>query len=200
MASSEKQFTIWAFSDPHVGTDISFGRSSLSDAIDQSEGRDPQSPGFHWDMAVDLGDDSGSQVLPDDDEGRLWVEQIGALRSSKLKDIPGSVVSYEHASHLENATYETFENLAKSYLAAGKVDEAVEAMQKAIEVAPERTTVSELYFHLAQIFLEHVEHEPRAIECFNSALDAAVCFKHRSYVSQDSCSSVRATLNACILF
>ncbi len=107
MPDMEKQFTIWAFSDPHVGTDISFGRSSLADAITQSEGRDPQSPGFHWDMAVDLGDDSGSQVLPDDDEGRLWVQQISELRDHDREQVYNVIGNHDATRADPDDKYDT---------------------------------------------------------------------------------------------
>jgi hypothetical protein len=96
----DRQFTIWALSDPHVGTDFAYGRMSLADAIAQSEGRDPASPGFEWDVAVDLGDDSGSQVLPDDDEGRLWTSQIGELRDHDREQVY-NVIGNHDATHAD---------------------------------------------------------------------------------------------------
>ena len=64
-----KTLKIWAFGDAHVGTDLKNGRTSLSDAIQQSEGNDPDAPGFDWDFAVDIGDMSGGHETPQDDEG-----------------------------------------------------------------------------------------------------------------------------------
>lgn len=75
MASDE--LSLWTFSDAHVGTDADRGRRSLAEAIRHSErggaaGGEP----FSWDVALDLGDMSGSQGLPDDAEGELVVAQF----------------------------------------------------------------------------------------------------------------------------
>ena len=79
-AASPRQFRLWATSDAHVGTDLrKNGRESLADAIRQSEGFG-ESPGFEWDIALHLGDFSGNQGAPMDDEGEEVVRQFGALR------------------------------------------------------------------------------------------------------------------------
>ena len=73
---SEDTFKLWAISDAHVGTDIKHGRHSLSEPILQSEnGGDDGGPPFEWDICVNLGDFTGSQLPPTDDEGPLVVEQ-----------------------------------------------------------------------------------------------------------------------------
>ena len=56
-----KKFKLWAISDAHVGTDIKYGRESLAEAVLQSENS------FDWDVCVNLGDFSGSQIaiIPD---------------------------------------------------------------------------------------------------------------------------------------
>ena len=62
----------------HVGTDLGFGRESLADAIRQSEqGGEEGGPAFDWDIAVVLGDHSGGQTTPTDEEGREIVRQFG---------------------------------------------------------------------------------------------------------------------------
>jgi hypothetical protein len=73
---------LWASGCCHVGTDLRVsGRKSLADAIRQSEfGGDKGGPPFDWDIAVHLGDFSGNQGPPKDDEGREVVRQFGALR------------------------------------------------------------------------------------------------------------------------
>jgi hypothetical protein len=71
-----RTFTVWAAGDSHVTTDLKRGRRSLADAIEQSESRQ----GFDWDIMLDVGDTSGCQLPPDDDEGRAVVEQYTALR------------------------------------------------------------------------------------------------------------------------
>lgn len=78
-AASPRQFRVWATSDAHVGTDMRRDRESLAIAIAQSEGRGP-GPGFDWDIALHLGDFSGNQGAPKDDEGELVVKQFGALQ------------------------------------------------------------------------------------------------------------------------
>ena len=73
-----KQFRLWAMCCSHVGTDLGFGRESLADAIRQSEqGGEEGGPAFDWDIAVVLGDHSGGQTTPTDEEGRELVRQFG---------------------------------------------------------------------------------------------------------------------------
>lgn len=81
-----RQFRVWAMSDPHVGTDLKHGRKSLAEAIAQSEGRGP-GPGFAWDIAVCLGDFSGNQGAPQDEEGEEVVRQFGALRDHRREQV-----------------------------------------------------------------------------------------------------------------
>jgi len=70
-----------------VGTDLRFGRESLADAIRQSEqGGSEGGPPFQWDVALHLGDFSGSQTPPDDAEGREVVRQFGALSEHRRED------------------------------------------------------------------------------------------------------------------
>lgn len=70
-------FNLWVFGDAHVGTDLKNGRASLADAL-----RDSELPqwNFGWDLAVDVGDMSGGQSVPEDPEGEEVVRQFGALR------------------------------------------------------------------------------------------------------------------------
>ncbi len=77
----KKSFTVWVFGDAHVGTDLKQGRHSLADAIRASESEgSPQCPPFDWDIAVDVGDMSGGQSVPDDAEGAEIVRQFSALK------------------------------------------------------------------------------------------------------------------------
>ncbi|MFN0165254.1 MAG: metallophosphoesterase family protein [Bryobacteraceae bacterium] len=80
---------LWVFSDSHVGTDRKRGnRESLSEAITQSESGGPEGdPPFDWDLALDLGDQSGGQAVPEDDEGVEVVRQFRALRKHRREDI-----------------------------------------------------------------------------------------------------------------
>ena len=75
-------FRLWATGCAHVGTDLRVsGRESLTEAIRQSEeGGSEGGPAFEWDIALHLGDFSGSQTPPGDEEGREVVRQFGASR------------------------------------------------------------------------------------------------------------------------
>jgi len=70
---------LWTFSDAHVGTDKRNNRESLIEAIRQSEfGGDQGGPPFDWEIALDMGDMSGGQAVPEDEEGEEIVRQFGA--------------------------------------------------------------------------------------------------------------------------
>ncbi|MBX7209018.1 MAG: metallophosphoesterase [Verrucomicrobiaceae bacterium] len=75
-----RTFRLWAIGDPHVGTDIEHKRESLADAIRDSE-RD-----FDWDIAINVGDFSGNQGPPQDDEGAELVRQFGVLKKHRRED------------------------------------------------------------------------------------------------------------------
>lgn len=95
-AQPKRTFNVWVFSDAHVGTDRKGGRAgtpeerarnareSLATAIRQSE--DPAT-GFPWDIALDLGDVSGEQGTPTDEEGAELVRQFGALQTHHREQI-----------------------------------------------------------------------------------------------------------------
>lgn len=85
--SSGKAFRLWAFGDAHVGTDARHGRRSLSDAIAHSERESQEGGPFNWDIAVNVGDMSGAQGLPNDEEGEEIVRQLRSLRIHKREDI-----------------------------------------------------------------------------------------------------------------
>jgi len=75
-----KPFRVWACGDAHVGTDKANGRDSLAESIRGVEqGGDQGGPGFEWDIAVNVGDYSGGQGVPEDEEGEEVVRQFGAL-------------------------------------------------------------------------------------------------------------------------
>ena len=78
-AAQPDTLRLWTFSDAHVGTDRRRGRESLADAIRHSEfGGDEGGPPFDWDLALDMGDMSGGQDVPHDDEGEELVRQFRA--------------------------------------------------------------------------------------------------------------------------
>ena len=77
-----KTFHLWATGCAHVGSDLRRGkRESLADAIRQSEQEGGK--GFDWDLALHMGDMSGTQGFPDDREGREAVRQFGAMRKHR---------------------------------------------------------------------------------------------------------------------
>ena len=82
-AETPATFRLWVFSDAHVGTDKANGRDSLATAIQQSEG----TSGFEWDIALDLGDISGAQGTPKDEEGQEVVRQFGLLKRHRREQI-----------------------------------------------------------------------------------------------------------------
>jgi len=87
--ATPKTFRVWVFSDAHVGSDKANGRESLATAIQQSE----STAGFDWDIALDLGDMSGAQGTPKDEEGREIVRQFGSLtrhRREQIYDLSGN--------------------------------------------------------------------------------------------------------------
>ncbi|MFA6543318.1 MAG: metallophosphoesterase [Limisphaerales bacterium] len=85
--AAPKQFRLWAIGDPHVETDLKHKRESLADAIRQSEqGGKDGAPPFDWDIAINVGDFSGNQGPPKDDEGREVVRQFGALKKHRRED------------------------------------------------------------------------------------------------------------------
>lgn len=79
--SSRNTLHLWAFSDAHVGTDKRNGRESLVEAIRHAESD------FDWEIALDMGDQSGGQAVPEDREGEEVVRQFGALKSHRREDV-----------------------------------------------------------------------------------------------------------------
>jgi hypothetical protein len=104
LSQPPRTFSVWVFSDAHVGSDLRGsnhlrsdavtpgpdGRQSLATALRQSE--DP-ARGFPWDIALDLGDLSGAQGTPKDEEGKEIVRQFSVLKRHKraqIYDISGN--------------------------------------------------------------------------------------------------------------
>lgn len=102
-----RSFRLWALSDTHVGTDIKFGRRSLEEAIRHAEAW-PGEPGAAaeaggFDIAVNLGDFSGSQLPPGDGEGELVVSQYAAARSHRREHFY-DVIGNHDASGVDEPT------------------------------------------------------------------------------------------------
>ncbi|NOY82278.1 MAG: hypothetical protein GXP31_14865 [Kiritimatiellaeota bacterium] len=81
-------FILWVFGDAHVGTDLKHGRESLACALRTSEqGGDQGGPAFDWDAAIDIGDMSGGQSVPQDPEGEEVVRQFSVLEKHSREAI-----------------------------------------------------------------------------------------------------------------
>jgi len=86
-AETNRTFRLWAMGDAHVGSDLKRKRESLAEAIRQSEsGGNKGGSAFDWDIALNVGDFSGNQGSPDDDEGREVVRQYAAARKHRRED------------------------------------------------------------------------------------------------------------------
>lgn len=86
--SSRNTFRLWVFGDAHVGTDKRYGRESLAETLRQSEsGGTEGGPPFAWDIAIDVGDMSGAEGVPQDNEGAEVVRQFQAVRHHKREAI-----------------------------------------------------------------------------------------------------------------
>ena len=102
MFSGDK-FKLWAISDAHVGTDIQHGRKSLSEAILHSEnGGDDGGQSFDWDICVNLGDFTGSQFPPDDEEGKLVVEQYSVSTKHPREHFYDVIGNHDATRHGDN--------------------------------------------------------------------------------------------------
>ena len=83
--TTPRTLRLWAQGDAHVGRDLQFGRTSLSDALSQSEfGDDLGGPSFDWDFAVNVGDYCGYRDLPSDAEGKEIIKQFGKLQKHNV--------------------------------------------------------------------------------------------------------------------
>jgi len=89
-------FRVWTMGCAHVGTDLRRGRESLADAIRQSEfGGEKGGPPFDWDVALHVGDISGNQGVPRDDEGREVVRQFAAARKHRREQFYNLVGNHD---------------------------------------------------------------------------------------------------------
>lgn len=81
-AAPPRAFRVWVIGCSHVGTDLARnGRESLAEAIRHSEdGGREGGPPFEWDICLNLGDLSGDQSGPTEEEGRIVVGQYAAAR------------------------------------------------------------------------------------------------------------------------
>jgi len=84
----DRPFHLWVFGDAHVGTDLKRGRESLAEALRASEsGGLRGGPPFPWDIAVDVGDMSGGQDVPEDAEGEEVAQQFAVLKRHRREAI-----------------------------------------------------------------------------------------------------------------
>jgi len=102
----EREFNIWVFGDAHVGTDLKKGRESLIDSLRTSEqGGEQGGPPFEWDIAIDVGDMSGGQELPEDEEGEDVVRQFGALKEHPREAIYSVCGNHDRSGLKEPAAW-----------------------------------------------------------------------------------------------
>ena len=80
---ARRMFRVWIFADAHVGSDKKHGRDSLATALQHSE----SVSGFAWDIALDLGDMSGEQATPKDQEGAEIVKQFAVLKKHRREQV-----------------------------------------------------------------------------------------------------------------
>lgn len=79
---------VWDRSCSHVSTDLKDGnRENFAEAIRQSEGSADEATEFKWDVMLHLGDISGTQTPPNDEEGREIHRQWSALRKHRCEQI-----------------------------------------------------------------------------------------------------------------
>lgn len=96
-------FRLWSMGCAHVGTDLRRAeRESLADAIRHSEqGGDQGGPPFEWDVAIHVGDLSGTQGMPDDGEGREVVRQFAAAVKHRREHFYNLVGNHDASRHGE---------------------------------------------------------------------------------------------------
>lgn len=79
---ARKLFRVWACGCSHISTDLKLsGRESLAEAI-----KDPEKY-LRWHIALHLGDITGGQTPPQDEEGRAFLRQLRALREHNREHI-----------------------------------------------------------------------------------------------------------------
>ena len=101
-AVEKREFKVWVFADPHVGTDIEHGYESLAEAIRHSEsgkGGHNSSPAFDWDIALCLGDFAGGFEAPEDKEGIELVRQFGALKMHRREQVYSIAGNHDATTH-----------------------------------------------------------------------------------------------------
>lgn len=104
--SPGKVLRLWAIGDSHVGTDIQRKRESLAEAIRHSEqGGQEGGPPFDWDIALNLGDFSGSQTPPADPEGREVVRQYAASTKHRREDFYDLIGNHDASGPDEEAQW-----------------------------------------------------------------------------------------------
>jgi len=121
------ELNLWVFSDAHVGTDKRFGRESLAEALRHSESD------FEWEIGLDLGDMSGGQAAPADEEGEELVRQFRALKKHRREQIYNAAGNHDRSGLDEAPNWwwrkwidPTGENTAHSGVDAGRRPHAVQ--------------------------------------------------------------------------
>ena len=103
---NKNSLNLWAFGCCHVGTDLKHGRESLAEVLRMSEhGSTDGSPPFGWDIAIDTGDMSGGQGVPEDSEGEEMVRQFAALEKHRREDIYNVCGNHDRSGLNEQANW-----------------------------------------------------------------------------------------------
>jgi len=83
-----EQFRVWVGACSHIHSDLRFGRRSLAEAFEHSEmGGNEGGPPFSWDIMLHLGDISGTQTPPTNDDGPPVLEQFKVLKKHRREDV-----------------------------------------------------------------------------------------------------------------
>ena len=80
-------FNVWAVACSHVHSDLKHGRRSLAEPIEQSEfGGAEGGPPFDWDILLHLGDISGTQTPPSDEDGPPVLSGLAERPTRRSRD------------------------------------------------------------------------------------------------------------------
>lgn len=77
--TTPRRFAVWASACSHLSTDLRHGRRAFAEALAQADhGGDQGGPAFDFDVGLHLGDLSGTQPPPTDEEGPEVVSQLSS--------------------------------------------------------------------------------------------------------------------------
>ncbi len=101
-----REFNVWSWGDTHVGTELRHGISRLADVLRASEDGGPdKAPAIPWDIAIDVGDMSGGQGVPEDEEGEEIVRQFGVLKNHPREAVYNICGNHDRSGLAEPAAW-----------------------------------------------------------------------------------------------